>query len=233
MTEVLVSARDLSVHYGRREVFQGLTFELAAGQSLGVIGPNGAGKTTLLRVIAGLLSPSDGWLRIQGHVPRDAVAHVNVAYFAGDFTLPGAVRACDWGSLGTGRALTPERRRIRTLSRGTRQLLGLRTVLSRPYTSLVVLDEPWEALDVDGSRWLSKTLEAKRDRGAALILASHDPQDLAGICDQYLVLVNRRGSVFKAHELSAVGPVTSALLGAVLERQLLEATAPLRRASGI
>jgi ABC-type multidrug transport system ATPase subunit len=228
MNQVLLSARDLGARYSRRDVFHGLTFQLCANQSLGVIGPNGAGKTTLLRVIAGLLRPSEGDLRVRDLPPRHAVSRVNVAYFAGDFTLPGSVRACDWGSLATGDAITPERRRIRTLSRGTRQLLGLRTVLSRPHLGLVILDEPWEALDVDASRWLVRTLEAKRDRGAAVILASHDPHDLAGLCDVYLFLVNRRGSVFKAHELSTAGPVTAALLADVLERLQIDATAPLR-----
>ena len=231
MSDVLVSARDLTARYGRREVFHGLTFDVCANQALGVIGPNGAGKTTLLRVIAGLLSPSEGELRVRDMSPRQAVSRMNVGYFAGDFTLPGSVRACDWGSLATGDAITPERRRIRTLSRGTRQLLGLRTVLSRPHLGLVLLDEPWEALDVDASRWLSRTLETKRDRGASVVLASHDPHDLAGVCDLYLFLVNRRGSLFKAHELSTTGPVTPAMLGNGLERLQVDATAPLRAAS--
>ena len=231
MSDAVLSAREVSARYRRREVFHGLSFELCANQLLGVIGPNGAGKTTLLRVIAGLLPASEGEVRVRGMEPRRAVARLNVAYFAGDFTLPGAVRACDWASLATGDALTPERRRIRTLSRGTRQLLGLRTVLSRPHLGLVVLDEPWEALDVDASRWLSRTLEAKRDRGAAVVLASHDPHDLAGICDLYLFLVNRHGTLFKAHDLSPVGPVTPALLAAMLERLQLDATAPLRAVS--
>jgi len=231
MSDVVLSARDVGARYRRREVFHDLWFELCANQTLGVIGPNGAGKTTLLRVIAGLFPSSSGDMRVRGLEPARAAARVNVAYFAGDFTLPGAVRACDWGTLATGNVLTAERRRIRTLSRGTRQLLGLRTVLSRPHLGLVVLDEPWEALDVDGSRWLSRTLEAKRDRGAAIVLASHDPHDLAGICDLYLFLVNRCGTLFKAHELSAVGPVTPALLAAMLERLQVDATVPLRAVS--
>jgi ABC-type multidrug transport system ATPase subunit len=231
MTEAFLSVGDMSVHYGRREVVHGLTFEVASNQVLGVIGPNGAGKTTVLRSIAGLISPSSGHVRVRGMPPRRAVARLNAGYFAGDFTLPGSVRASRWGSLATGEPITPERRRIRTLSRGTRQLLGLRTVLSRPHLALVVLDEPWEGLDVDGAHWLSRTIEAKRDRGAAVVLASQDPNDLAGVCDLYLFLVNRRGTLFKAHELSSTGPVTSVLLGTMLDRLLMDATAPLRAAS--
>ena len=231
MTDVLISAHDLSARYGRREVFHELSFEVAANQSLGVIGPNGAGKTTLLRMIAGLLKPSHGELSIRGMPPHEALARIQTAYFAGDFTLPGSVRACDWGTLATGDTLTPERRRIRALSRGTRQLLGVRTALSRPHLGLVILDEPWEALDPDASRWLSRTLEAKRDRGAAVVLASHDLHDLAGVCDAYLFLVNRRGTIWKAHELSPVGPVTAALLTDALERLQVDATVPIRAVS--
>jgi ABC-2 type transport system ATP-binding protein len=232
VTEALLSIAEMSIHYGRRQVVHGLSLDLAANQVLGVIGPNGAGKTTVLRAIAGLLSASRGDVRVRGIPHRRAAARVNIAYFAGDFTLPGSVRACHWGSLATGDRITPERRRIRTLSRGTRQLLGLRTVLSRAHLALIVLDEPWEALDVDGCRWLLRTIEAKRDRGAAIVLSSHDPTDLAGICDLYLFLVHQRGALFKAHELSPSGPVTPSVLADVLDRLLLtDHSAQLRAAS--
>ena len=231
MSGRVIAARELAARYGRRDVFHGVSFELDAGQSLGIIGPNGAGKTTLLRVVAGLLKESEGDVLIAGAPARVAARNTRTAYFAGDFTLPGSVRACDWGTLATGTLITPERRRIRTLSRGTRQLLGLRTVLSRPHLKLVLLDEPWEALDADATRWLTRTLEAKRDRGAAVVLASHDLENLAGFCDQYLFLVNRRGALFKAHELSTAGPVTSSQLAEVLERLQVDATMPLRAVS--
>jgi hypothetical protein len=64
-----------------------------------------------------------------------------------------------------------------------------------------------------------------------VVLASQDPKDLAGVCDLYLFLVNRRGWLFKAHELSSTGPVTPAVLGGMLDRLLLDASAPLRAAS--
>jgi ABC-2 type transport system ATP-binding protein len=217
VTPVLI-ARALAARYGRREVFHGVSFQLAPGRSLGVLGPNGAGKTTLLRMVAGFLTPFEGDVRINGLAPRDALARTPVAYFAGETTLPGAVRAADWGRLATGERVTEERRRIRTLSRGTRQLIGLRTVLARHPLSLMLLDEPWEGLDPDAARWLSTTLEAKRDKGAALVLASHYFQDLAGVCDAYLFLVGSPPTLLQAHEISPVGPVTAALLTDVYDR---------------
>jgi ABC-2 type transport system ATP-binding protein len=101
-----------------------------------------------------------------------------------------------------------ERRRIRTLARGTRQVLGLRTVLGRQQLRLVVLDEAWEGLDPDASRWLSATIETKRDRGAAVVLSSHRLHDLAGVCDSYLFLVNHGATLLHAQEISPVGTVT-------------------------
>lgn len=207
-----VSVRDLAVQYGRRLVFQDVSFDIGAGQSLGVIGPNGSGKTTLLRTLAGCLRPNAGDIRIAGLTPRDALARTGVAYFAGDATLPGSVRASRWGSLGNGDVVTPDRRPIRALSRGTRQLLGLRTVLGRQPLGLIVLDEPWEALDPDAVRWLSTTLETKRDRGAALVLSSHRLHDLAGFCDSYLFLLPHHARLVQAHEISPATPVTAAQL---------------------
>ena len=214
----LVIARELAAAYGPREVFHNVSFQVAEGRSLGVLGPNGAGKTTLLRMVAGLLTPSHGDVRIKGLAPREALARAPVAYFGGDATLPGAVRASAWTTLGTADAITPEHRPIRMLSRGARQLLGLRTVLSRHPLSLILLDEPWEGLDPDAARWLSNTIEAKRDRGAAVILASHYLQDLAGVCDMYLFLVGSPPTLVQAHEISPVGPVTAALLTDVYDR---------------
>jgi ABC-2 type transport system ATP-binding protein len=215
---VAVDVRELGVQYGRRLVFRNITFDLAAGRSLGVIGANGAGKTTLLRTLVGVIRPSAGDVRINGLLPRDALARTGVAYFAGDATLPGFVRAAAWGGLGNGDRVTADKRPVRALSRGTRQLLGLRTVLGRQPLGLVVLDEPWEGLDTDAARWLTAMLETKRDRGAAVVLSSHRLHDLAGLCDAYLCLLPHRAVLVNAHEIASAGPVTAALLTDLFER---------------
>jgi ABC-type multidrug transport system ATPase subunit len=218
MIAVTLSVRDLAVDYGRRRVFHGVSFDVAAGQCLGVTGPNGAGKTTLLRTLVGGLSPRAGEIRINGLRPRDALARTAVAYFAGEVTLPGFVRASAWGRLGSGDTVTADRRRLRALSRGTRQLLGLRTALGRHATALVVLDEPWEGLDPDAARWLSTALELKRDHGAGIVLASHRLHDLAALCDAYLLLLPNGSALVRAHEIAPVGRVTPALLTELFDR---------------
>ena len=217
-SEGLLRAHGLAASYGRRPVFRDVSFELPAGQALGVVGQNGAGKTTLLRMLVGMLRPRAGEVRVGCLLPRNAVTQIPVAYFAGEATLPGRVRARRWGTLGNGDDVTTERRPLRMLSRGNRQLVGLRTALGRPNAKLVVLDEPWEGLDPDAARWLSTVIEAKRDRGAAIVLSSHRLHDLAGVCDLYLFLVNQQSTVLKAQEISPVGPVTGARLMEVFDR---------------
>jgi ABC-2 type transport system ATP-binding protein len=152
-----------------------------------------------------------------------------VAYFAGEGTLPGTVRASVWGRLAHGALAIRERRRIRTLSRGTRQLLGLRTVLGRHPLGLIALDEPWESLDADGVRWLSNTLATKRDRGAAIVLASQRVHDLAAMCDAYLFLLPHGSVLVRSHEIAPGAVVTAERLTALAER--VRAGASLRAVS--
>ena len=218
MTPVLLSVRNATARYGRREVFRDLTFDLRMAQSLGVLGANGAGKTTLLRMLIGCVTPVAGEVRIGGFRPRDAIVRANIGYFAGAATLPPAVRASAWGALGNGDEVLPDRRRIRALSQGLKQLLGLRTVLSRHPLQLVILDEPWEGLDLESSRWLNATLELKRDRGTAVVVSSHRLHDLAGFCDEYLFLMPNEARLLKAHEIARVGQVTPALLSETFDR---------------
>ena len=212
MTPVLVSVRQAAAQYGRREVFRDVTFDLRSSHFLAVLGANGSGKSTLLRMLVGCITPSRGEIRIGGRPPRDAMRHAGVAYFAGAATLPPAVRAAAWGKLGNGDPITADRRRLRVLSHGAKQLLGLRTVLSRHPLHLIVLDEPWEGLDAEGARWLTSTLEAKRDRGAAIVVSSHRLHDLAGMCDAYLFMMPHQAVLLRAHEIARGEPVTAALL---------------------
>jgi ABC-2 type transport system ATP-binding protein len=168
---------------------------------VGLIGANGAGKTTLIRILLGLVRPSGGrveWRGTGGAVPSHRVGH-----FGGAHTLPPSIPVRKWVHLvASGRASCDDRRPIRALSRGSRQIVGLSSLLVRSELETILLDEPWEGLDPDGSRWLGETLRRRRDEGCAVLVSSHRLHDLAGLCDRYAFLLDGRVVVRAAAEIS-------------------------------
>ena len=85
--DIVLSARDVSAHRHRRVLVRGVSFDLRAGQVLGVVGANGSGKTTLLRTLIGFIPPSAGEVRLDGRVPPGALREAPTAYFGGEATL--------------------------------------------------------------------------------------------------------------------------------------------------
>lgn len=166
----------ISARYGRRQIFQGASLIAGAGEIIGLIGPNGAGKTTLLRMAAGLIRPAAGRISRTGAV----------LYYGGEPTLPPGCRADRWAAR-VGEIRAPKRR-LGQMSRGTRQLVGLSAHLSRTDWKIGLLDEPWEGLDPEGARWLSREIGRHRERGAALVVSSHRLHDVADACDSFAML---------------------------------------------
>ena len=173
------AAHDVSRRFGRRRALSNVTLGVDAGEILGLIGPNGAGKTTLLRILARLLRPSSGSIE----TPE------RVRYFAGEHSMPPTVYEGRWRRLW---GLSPAHgtaRKLGTLSRGTRQRVGLESMLADRSAKLILLDEPWEGLDPDASRWLSAELRQRRAGGAGVVVSSHRIHDLADVCDRCVFLV--------------------------------------------
>ena len=216
---IVLAVEHVTKAYRRHEVLHDVTFAVACGEAVALIGPNGAGKTTLLRLVVGALRPDAGEIRIAGELPSAALPHARVAYFGGEKTMPGAVTVGEWRGLFQPPASHDgDRRRLGALSRGTRQMVGLRAVFSLAALRLIALDEPWEGLDPDASRWLAEAVRARRDNGAALILSSHRFHDLAGLCDRYFFLNEGRLLGFSARALCPDGPVTADALFATFDR---------------
>lgn len=194
MTPIL-EARGLAKRFGTRTIFSGVDLAVREREITGLVGSNGAGKTTLLRTLLGFLRPSAG--EVARSLPPGALEH-----FGGAPTLPPHVSAQTWARLvSRGSAACDDRRPIRTLSRGSRQILGLSTVLARREARAFLLDEPWEGLDPDGSRWLSETVRARRDHGCAFLVSSHRLHDLAGLCERYAFLVGGRLTLLTAADI--------------------------------
>ena len=178
----MLTARNLSKRFGDKRVFDRVDVSLDVGGFLLVTGPNGSGKTTLLRVLAGLAAPTSGELELPsrelvgylGHEPlvyRELTPLENLQLFGRLYRLPD--RGERIGMLLERFDLWDVRdQRVSTFSRGMQQRLSLcRVLLHDP--GLLVLDEPFNALDVAGAELLDRTLEEQGER--AVIVATHDP----------------------------------------------------------
>jgi heme exporter protein A len=193
--EPAVAVAALRRDYGDRPALDGVAFELATEESMVVLGPNGAGKTTLLRILATLLRPSGGEVRVFGcALPAEAwklrgrigyLGHEPLLYrdLSGRENLRFQARLHGIGQA-TGetrieellRAVGMERRadeRVAELSAGMRQRLSIcRCVLHRP--ELLLLDEPDSNLDAEG-RELARELIGP-GAGRTRVLVTHDPE---------------------------------------------------------
>ena len=180
----MICARGLGRRYGDRRVFRDLEFDLDDGGFLVVSGPNGAGKTTLLRLCAGLALPTEGTLEVRaeraeigylGHEPlvyRELTALENLNLFARLYRVPQGREQV--GMLLERFGLWAVRdERAGAFSRGMLQRLALcRTLLHEP--RLLVLDEPFNALDEQGAALVDRELVERRQH-VTFVVATHDP----------------------------------------------------------
>ena len=197
-----VLATDLARLFAASPALVDVSLEIAAGRLVILRGPNGAGKTTLLRILSTAIRPSLGSALVDGlDIVRDAdQVRPRIAYLAhatglyDDLTAEENLR---FGAtlLGTPHAAERVRRalddvglgarrhdRVGTFSAGMRRRLALgRMLLGSP--SLVLLDEPYAALDADGMAIVDELLAAWRDAGVTVLLASHASERVEDRCD--------------------------------------------------
>jgi heme exporter protein A len=215
----------LTRSYGDREALSEVSLSLPEGQTLAVLGPNGAGKTTLLRVLATLLRPhaggvrvlgsslpDDGWavrgrVGLLGHQPllyRELTAQENLRYHA---RLHGVAEG-RIGELLEAVAMSRRAREpLRTLSRGMIQRVAVaRAVLHSP--ELLLLDEPYSNLDPAAVELVAPLIGAAS--GRTRVICSHDPTGARAEAD--LVLGLRGGRAVLLGSPSEIGPAELAEL---------------------
>ncbi|OFW73965.1 MAG: hypothetical protein A2Y55_00525 [Actinobacteria bacterium RBG_16_68_12] len=193
----MIRARDLEKRYGRRRVLGGVDIIVPARGFAVVTGPNGSGKTTLMRMLAGLAAPTRGVLEVD-------VDRAQLGYLAHESLVYRELTALENLDLYGRLYRVPERRerigmllerfglwdvrsdRVSTYSRGMIQRLALcRALLHDP--ELILLDEPYSALDEEGAELLDRELETLAG-SRTLIVATHDPQRLARLATTRIAL---------------------------------------------
>ena len=231
MAEPILEIRRLTKRYGAVVALDGIDLTIPTGTIYGFIGPNGAGKTTTIRILAGLIRPTSGEVRLSGQdiaTERLAVAGglrtlVEVPAFYPNLTgyenlliharLAGAPRLEVDRLLQAVRLDEARDRKVGGYSLGMRQRLGIaQALIGEP--RLVVLDEPMNGLDPAGMREMRLLIREERDqRGVTFLISSHLLQDVQKLCDDIGIL--HRGAMV------AEGPI-DALLSSTISGFLLE-----------
>jgi ABC-2 type transport system ATP-binding protein len=191
-------------------ILDGLTLALDEGELFGLVGHNGAGKTTTFKLLLGFLRPTRGEALLRGR-PLDASARAAIGflpeqpYFYDCLTVEETLGffARLHGLSGTAcrrrvdelvalvRLEAKRRARLRTLSKGTLQRLGIaQALLNHP--RLLILDEPMSGLDPAGRRHMRELIRGLRDDGTTVIFSSHVLPDAEALCSRVGILAKGR-----------------------------------------
>ncbi len=221
-----VAAHGLAKRFGSREALRQLDFEVARGEVFALLGPNGCGKSTALALVAGLLAPDAGWVRIDGRPPapqrggpaalglapqdaalyRDLTARENLEFFGRLHGLGGAALRRRVDELVQRFGLGPHAgQRVGTLSGGWQQRVSIAVALVHA-PALLLLDEPTASVDVQARGAIGALVAELAREGLTLLLATHHLDEAERLCSR--VALMREG---RALACGTVAELVSAL----------------------
>lgn len=204
--------------YGDITALDGVSFSISAGETVGILGPNGAGKTTLLEIVCGYRSADTGAVEAFGELlePNQPDVWEKMAIALPGFTLPARSRVSEivelYKVLYSNRSNTQEllesvglgdlgKRFPPKMSNGQKQRLTLLLALMAS-PDLLILDEPTSELDPHGRRMVWKAIEGFKaeGEGKSLLLATHQMDEAAALCDKVGILLRGKLAAFDTPE---------------------------------
>lgn len=198
----MVAVQDICFSYGRKKILKNLSFSVAPGECVVLAGPNGTGKSTAVSVLAGILRPRSGTVKVDGalgFVPQgtalfeDMTAGDNLRFFAG-------LKGCEVPKklpFGVERYLNT---RVSKLSGGMKKQVSIAcALLGDP--RVIVLDEPCESLDVEYREELTQMIRQHKEQGCAIVYVGHEPMEFAPFYDK-IVFLKDGCRVYTRDELS-------------------------------
>jgi ABC-2 type transport system ATP-binding protein len=232
MAGASISVQDFVMRFGDRAVVDGLSFDVAPGETFGLLGSNGSGKTTTIRALLGITTPTSGTLTIDGRPYRPATGGIGylpeerglyrkesvldvMTYFA---ALRGMQRpaATAWSMDYLARVGLADKAKLRVdkLSGGQQQKVQLGiTIMDRP--RLLILDEPTKGLDPVNRRLLLDLVDERKADGATVVLVTHHMDEVERLCDRILLLKDGDAAAY-----GTVSEVQDAFGGAVAKVSL-------------
>lgn len=183
------------------KILKELNYEFKKGTIYGLCGANGSGKTMILRVLSGLVKPSDGKVVIDDKVLHEDMSFPqSVGIIIENMELLPKLNAYEnLSALAEIKKVATDEdikhalervglstdKKVKTYSLGMRQRLNIaQAIFEKP--DLILLDEPMNALDDDGIELVHNILREEKERGACIIMATHNRNDLDTICDKII-----------------------------------------------
>jgi len=204
----LLAVRELAKSYGPRRALDAVSFTVRPGEVLGLIGPNGAGKTTLFECLAGVLPADAGEVRGPAGRPLPPAARNEAMFYVPDGIAPWPDQpVCRvllffrdlWGVPAERLSAVVDALKlrellgsaVRSLSKGERKrfLIALGLLSPQP---LLLLDEPFDGLDLRQTREATLILRDEAARGRTLFLSIHQLADARRACDRFVLLAGGR-----------------------------------------
>jgi ABC-2 type transport system ATP-binding protein len=203
----MVTIKDLKFSYSKKQqpLFQDLNCDLPSGSIVGLLGKNGAGKTTLLKLMIGLLSPTEGSVRILDQQPseREPSLLQDIYFLPEEFHHP-SISIKNYVKANSGfyprfdhdllnRLIIdfelPENKRLNQLSYGQKKKFLISFGLSTK-CRLLVLDEPTNGLDIPSKTIFRKVMAGSLDEDQLVIISTHQVRDVENLIDRVLMLEN-------------------------------------------
>ena len=248
----MIEAVEVHKKYGQVAALSGVSIAVNAHQALGLVGPNGAGKSSLLRIVCGLSSPDAGAARLDGHDPVQSplaarrrlgcmpehpplfdllTGREQLLWVGRVHEVPGAPLAARIDELAAVLDLAEALpRRIAGYSKGMRQKLAFAAALL-PDPMMLILDEPFEGVDVVAVDTMKAIIRQFVEHGAAVLLSSHILGLVEDVCTQFAV-INGGRLVFEGdrERLALEAGKLASGAGRQLESVFLDRVAPHRTA---
>ena len=199
----ILTCKGLSKRFGGTQALDQVDITIEPGRIVGLLGPNGSGKTTLIKLANGLLTPSEGEIRVCGLVPGKE-SHACVSYLPERTAIPTWMSVtqlldfyqdfyADFRRDAAEEMLAhlniPPKQRIKQMSKGTREKVQLIVVMSRA-AKLYLLDEPIGGVDPATRDYILSTIIGNYDPEAAVVISTHLIADVEKVLDD-VVFINQ------------------------------------------
>lgn len=204
--KIIFECRNLCKNYGTLTALNNVSFKVKAGEVVGLLGPNASGKSTLIKLAMGMLQPNSGNILIDGKAPCPDTKKItsylpDANYLFNWMTVEKQVKYCadfflDFNMDKCDRLLDrlqiSKKQKIKALSKGTKEKLGLILTMSRD-AELYILDEPIAGVDPAARDFILDTVMGNRAEGSTIFLCTHLIADIEPILTQAIFL--NRGNV--------------------------------------